>query len=155
VTFNAAAVSALFSAAVSEAQALGIFARVNQHEPKNAPGAQLSCSFWVGGIKPVPAASGLNATSGVVTLNARIYASFLAKPEDATDPLILSAACALLNAYSGGFTLGETVRDIDLLGQYGEALSATAAYMEQDGKLFRVMEVTIPVVISDLFTQEA
>jgi hypothetical protein len=155
VTFNAAAVSALFSAAISQAQSLGIFARVNGHEPKSAPGTQLSCSFWGGGIKPAATASGLGAVSGVVTLNARIYSSFVAKPEDGIDPHLLAAGCALMAAYSGGFTLGGTVRDIDLLGEFGEALSGQMAYLEQDGKLFRVFDLVIPVVINDLWTEAA
>lgn len=155
LSFNQAAVNTLFADVISEAQTLGLFARVNGHEPKNAPGSQLSCSFWGGSIKPAGPASGLAAVSGVVTLNARIYSSFLAKPEDGIDPELLAAGCTLMAAYSASFTLGGTVRDIDLLGEFGESLSGQMAYLEQDGKLFRVFDLTVPVVINDLWTEAA
>ena len=34
-------------------------------------------------------------------------------------------------------------------------MAATAVYVEQDSKQFRVMELTIPVVINDLWTEAA
>jgi hypothetical protein len=154
--FNAAAVTALFGAIVSAASGLGDFQRVNAHEPKNAPGSQLSCSFWLAGIKAVTS-SGLAATSGLVTFSGRVYKSALAanaKEFDAIDPVILTAACDLMAAFSTNFTLDGTVREIDLLGQFGTPLSAEAAYVEMDGKQYRVMEIQIPIVIDDLWTQQ-
>ena len=35
---------------------------------------------------------------------------------------------------------------VDLLGGWGEPLSATAGYMQHDDKQFRVAELVIPVV---------
>ena len=151
MAINAAAVEALFSALVSEAQQLAVFERVASHEPKNAPGSGYSCVLWLDGIKPL---SGMSATSGLVTFHARIYSNMLAEPQDDIDPGLLTATCALLGAYSEGFTLGETVRAVDLLGMSGQALSAQAGYITQDGRMFRAMELTIPVIINDLWDQE-
>ena len=153
MAFSAAAVNDLFAAVVSHAQTLGVFDRVNQHEPKSAPGAGLSCSFWLESVKPEGRASGVNITSGVITISARVYQSFLSKPEDGIDPNVLSAVSALLNAYSGDFTLGDTVMAVDLLGMYGTSLSAQAGYLEQDGKMFRVMECTVPIIVDDIWGQ--
>jgi hypothetical protein len=152
VTFDAAAVTALFAAVESHAQTLGLFERVNIHEPKNAPGNGLSCSIWVESIKPVRS-SGLASVSGVITFKARILSNMLAEPQDGIDPQILSAVCVLMAEYSGSFTLGGTVREIDLLGAEGEQLSAQAGYLSQDSRLFRAMELTIPVVINDMWTE--
>ena len=155
--FNQAAVTALFDAVVSTAAALGDFQRVNFHEPKSPPGAQLSCSFWLASISAVKA-SGLAKTSGLVVISGRIYKSALAANAqgfDAIDPAILTAACDLMAAFSGNFTLGGTVRQVDLLGQFGTPLSAQAAYVPIEEKQYRVMELTVPVVIDDMWTQEA
>jgi hypothetical protein len=154
MTFDAAAVTALYDAAVSAAQKLSDFDRVNMHEPRSKPGSGLSCSFWGVSVRGITS-SGLDSTSGLVTLNARIYASTLAKPEDGIDPKVMAAGSALIGAYSEGFTFGGTVRNVDLLGRWGEPLGMRLGYLEQDGQLYRVGEITIPIVVNDLWHQEA
>lgn len=148
LSFNAAAVNALFSAVVSQAQTLGIFENVGQHEPKNAPGPRLHCAIWVDSIKPAP--SGLASVSGEVTFHLRIYSPMLAEPQDGIDPEILSATCALMAAYAGAFTLGGTVRNVDVM-----QCSAQAGYINQDSRLFRAMVVALPIIINDLWDEVA
>lgn len=153
--FDAAAVKALRDQVVSHALTLGLFDRVAQHEPKGAPGNGLTCSIWADVIEPLPDASGLAATSGRVAFHVRIMAPMLQEPQDDIDGLILTAAVTLIGEYSGHFTLGGTVRDVDLLGAHGEPLKAQAGYLDIDRKLYRVMVVTLPVIINDLWTQVA
>jgi hypothetical protein len=153
--FNDAAVLSLFSEVTSHALKLGLFERVNQHEPANKPGNGLSLSIWTDVIRPLPQASTLNATSGLVSFHCRIQSNMLQKPEDDIDPRILTAVTTLIGEYSANFTLDGTVRNVDLLGQSGTALSAQAGYLNQGGTLFRVMVVTLPVIISDLWSQGA
>lgn len=155
MTFNQAAVDDLFDKVVSRALTLGVFDTVNQHEPKSAPGNGIRAAVWVQNIAPVARASGLNATSGVVTLNLRVYNSFLQMPLDEIDPDTMTASSTVMNAFSTDFTLGGSVRCIDLLGMYGASMSAQAGYQEVSGKMYRIMTVTIPVVINDLWTQVA
>lgn len=155
MSFDDAAVRGLFTQALSHALTLGLFENVNTHEPKSAPGNGLWCAIWVQRIRPQGSASGLSATSGVVDLMARIGASFIKQPEDGIDPNILTAASVLMKEYSGNFTLGGTVRNVDLLGQTGAALSAQAGYLQLGQRTYRVMDVSIPVIINDLWTQGA
>lgn len=155
MSFDQTAVNALFDAVLSKLLTLGIFQTVNQHEPKSAPGLGTRASMWVDSMRPIPGASGLNATSGVVTFNVRVYSNFLQMPLDGIDPDILTATSTVLNAFSAGFTLGGTVRAIDLLGMYGAAMEARAGYVTQDGKVYRLMDVTLPMIINDLWTQVA
>jgi hypothetical protein len=156
-SFNQAAVTALQAAVVSQAQQLGVFQRVFAHEPRNAPGAGLTLALWLGPIRPTTQ-SGMNNVSGVVTYMGRIYKSMLganAKEDDAIDAALLTALSALFGAYAGGFTLGGTVRAIDLLGMSGTPFSATPAYIEEAGKFYRIFELVIPIVINDLWTEAA
>lgn len=155
MSFDQAAVNTLFDSVVSGALALNIFETVNAHEPKSAPGNGLRAAVWVQDIRGIGAASGAAATSGVVTLNIRLYKGFLALPTDEIDPDLLTACTTLLGAYTGDFDLGGTVRCIDLLGMYGTALGAVAGYLTQDGKIFRIYTITFPVVINDLWLQDA
>jgi hypothetical protein len=155
MSFDAAAVATLFDRVESHAMTLAIFETVNTHEPKVAPGGGLRCAIWVQDIRGVGAASGLSATSGVVTLNIRIYGNFLQQPLDGIDPAMLTATTTLLGAFTGDFELGATVRNIDLLGQFGTPMSAVAGYLTQDSRVYRVMTINLPIVLNDLWTQEA
>lgn len=148
-------VEALTDAMVSAVAALGYFERINLHEPKRAQaGAGLTAACWVQRIAPVRS-SGLASTSGRVEFTLRIYCPMLAEPQDAIDPDVLRATDAVLAAFSGDFTLGGAIREVDLLGQFGNPLSGQAGYIPQDGRLFRVMDITLPLIINDIWNQEA
>lgn len=146
-------VDAILDEVVSHAMALGLFERVNTHEPKNAPGHGLSAAIWVDSIGPVPLGSGLSSTTGRVAFQVRLFSNMLQEPQDAIDPEMVKAVDALLGAYSGDFDLGGSVRNVDLLGQAGAPMSAQAGYINQDGKLYRVMTIVLPVIVSDLWEQ--
>lgn len=147
----------ILNAITSHAQAAGLFERVNGHEPKNAPGKGLTAAVWIQRIEPLAMASGLAATSARLIVNVRIYSPMLMEPQDAIDPNIADAVSALFTAYSGDFDLGSVtgVRNIDLLGQFGSALQAEAGYLEQDKTVYRVMTITLPVIVNDTWEQVA
>lgn len=148
--FTAAQAKALMQAVQSYAEQLGIFEGVNLHEPWNPPGNRLFCTITLGNVRPVAPASGLAAVSGQVTLAIRIWSSAIQKPLDNIDPEILAATCALMGQLAGGFTLGGTVRDVDLFG-----LTAQLAYVDFEGKPLRVVECICPVIINDMFAEVA
>lgn len=143
----------LFAAMVSTAQRLNIFETVIPHEPKSAPVNQPALALWLGPVTPLGPASGLGVTSARVTIRGRIYLNWLSKPESAIDPKLLNLTSTLMGAYSGGFTLGGKVREIDLLGMYGESMSAQPGYIEHDGKHFRAEEIIFPLIVDDLWEQ--
>lgn len=146
-------IQAILAALESHALSTGRFERVNTHEPKSPPGNGVTSAIWVQRISPVPAGSGLRATAGVITFTQRLYQNMLAEPQDAIDPELVAAADAMLAAYSGDFTLGGLVRNIDLLGATGTPLSAQAGYVTIDRTLHRVMDITVPCIVSDLWEQ--
>ena len=149
----ALAASAIVDAVASHAMASGLFDRVNMHEPKNAPGSGLTAAIWADTVGPVPAASGLASTSGRVVLKVRLYTNMMSEPQDAIDPTLLAAVDILLTAYSGDFTLGGLVRNVDLLGASGGGgLAAQAGYINVSGQMMRVYDITIPITCNDLWT---
>jgi hypothetical protein len=155
VNFNDDAVMTVFDKVVSFALATGRFDHVNQHEPKSAPGHGLECSVWMNTIVPIRA-SGMGAVSGVVTLYARIYTSFRQQPYDAIDTNVMAAVADLMGAMAGNFDFGgaANVRAVDLLGMASNTpLSAAAGYVEIDRQMFRIMTVTIPIIINDMFLE--
>jgi hypothetical protein len=140
---------------VSHAMRLGLFERVNTSEPKNSPGNGLTAAVWLQMLGPVPVGSGLASTSARVEFMLRIYSNMLAEPQDAIDPEILAALDVLMGAYSGDFDLGGTVRNVDLLGAHGVGLSAVAGYLAVDNKMFRVVDLTLPLIVNDVWDQVA
>ncbi|SRR5260370_1264568 len=153
MSFDSAAVLSLRDQVISHALKLGVFDKVANHEPKNAPGNGLFASIYAQEIDPLPDISGLAATSGRVAFHIRIETNMLQEPQDDIDGQILTAATTLMGEYSGNLSLGGTVRNVDLLGAHGEALSARAGYLDIDKKLYRVLVVTLPVIINDLWVQ--
>lgn len=86
----------------------------------------------------------------------RIYTSMLQEPVDAIDTRVLDACDVLLAALIGDFDLGVTgVRYIDVHGSDGEELRATLGYLNQDSKLYRVMDIFVPILINDVYTESA
>ena len=153
MAFDQAAVAALTDRLVSMAMKLAVFRSVNAHEPKTAPGSGLRLALWAQSIEPIGLASGLASSSGYVVFNARAYGNMLSKPEDEIDPRLMTAMATLMGAYSADFTLGGTIRNIDLLGEYGQKLAAQAGYLTIDSHAYRIFTLTIPCVINDLWTQ--
>lgn len=145
----------LINAMVSHAQVTGQFRRVNQFEPKSAPGDGLSAALWVQYVGPARGLSSLDRTSLRVVFTLRIFQNMLLDPPDSIDPAVLDATDALMNAYSGDFTLGGLVMEVDLLGAYGNPLEAQAGHVNIDGKMYRAVDINIPLILTDVYVQEA
>jgi hypothetical protein len=146
----------VFAGIQSHALASGLFDQVNTAEPKSAPGSGVSAGIWLQRISPAPGGSGLASTSTRLEIWVRLYTSMLSEPSGAIDPRMLNAAAVLMAAYSGDFTLAvPEVRAVDLLGIYGNPLEGQAGYLEQDGTLYRVFTIALPVIVNDAFTQAA
>jgi hypothetical protein len=139
----------------SYAGSSGYFDRVNTHEPKSAPGNGMTAALWLDSFEPARGQSALDSTTLRVVFVLRPYLSMLTEPQDGIDARIVAAINALVNSISGDFDLGGNVRCVDLLGLAGIPLSAQAGYLDQDGKKYRTLELTIPLLVNDVWTQVA
>jgi hypothetical protein len=140
-------------AVLSHALASGYVSRAYAHEPKSAPGEGVTAAVWVQSLQPVPQHSGLAVTSVRVELSVRLLVPMLSEPQDGIDPALISAADALMRAYTGDFELGGEVAFVDLLGAYGPPLQGEAGYYSQDGQLYRGFVITLPFILNDLWSQ--
>lgn len=138
----------------SHAAALGIFDHVTGHEPKSKPGRGLTCSVWIDRIEPARSRSGLASTDARVVFNVRVYTNMLQQPQDAIDPSVMDAVDALFEAYTGDFQLGSDTRFIDVMGMtQGHALDAQSGYINIDNMTYRVITISVPVVITGAWAQ--
>lgn len=144
---------AILQALQSHAAATGHLERFELHEPIRAPDADLTWAVWIQSVTPVPARSGLQTTSVRIVATARFYQGTQTE-RDSIDPRIMAAADALLAAYNGDFTLDGLIAEIDILGAYDIPLNAQAGYVTYpDGTTYRVFDLTIPMVLNDVWTQ--
>lgn len=145
-------IDAITDAIASHAMSLGHYDRVNTHQTRIAPGNQLTAAVWFQTLTPIRS-SGLSATSVRLEFTFRQYQSSISEPQDAIDPEMVRAASAMYESLHQDFELGGQARSIDLLGASGAALSMDAGYIEASGLTLRVIDILIPIVINDVFTQ--
>lgn len=143
----------IFDAVVSDVQRSGHFDRVNMHEPKRGPRTGLTSAIWVASVEPIALASGLNSTSARIVFTLRMYQSMLKEPQDMIDPMMTKAVSNLMRRYHDDFDFEGIIRNIDLLGQFGVSLSAISGYLEIDNKVYRIMDMTIPCIVNDVWPQ--
>lgn len=140
------------------AMSLGQFEEVQGHEPRNAPGVGTTCCIWVTRREPIQS-SGLASTSVRVETMHRLYRNALADTNlDIIETEMQDAADALVEYYTGHFQLGDVtgaVRMVDLLGAYGAPLGYVSGYLNVSGTQYRVIDVTVPLILNDQFDQEA
>ncbi len=149
-------IGAVIDAVASHARGTGFWPVVLTHEPKAAPAGPAVAVFMTS-VVPYRERSGLVSVSAVVTLTVRLYASMLQEPQDNIDRDLIVASDALMTAYCGDFNLGDSSREIDLLGMApGSAGAAlTMGYINQDNKLFRIAEIRLPIIVNDVWTEAA
>lgn len=150
-------IQAYIDALASHALSTGWLEKANAYEPRSAPNTGLTSAIWFQSIKPAPTASGLASTTILLVMTVRLYTSAIKEPAelDMMDPNLVRVVDALLTAYSGDFTLDGMIRNVDLLGEHGQALEAEAGYLDIDRTKFRVVDITVPLIINDAFGQVA
>lgn len=150
--------SAIINAVASQAATTGYFDTVNTHEAKNGPGTQMVCDITILNGRALALASGLSVTSCLLTLSVVVYCSMLADSSenaDAIDTNVNNAVDALVNLYNGAFTLGGLVRNVDILGQFGQELIWDFGHIDISKQPVRAAEIRLPLVINDAWTQTA
>lgn len=151
----------VLAAVVSEYQRTGYFDKVNTHEPRKKPGRGLHAAIWPQSIGPVSEVSGVASTCANVVFLGRMYknismktgTSYAGMPDDAIDPMMLEVTSRLIRMFHDDFDFGGVIRNVDLLGQFGPSLSAQAGYLDQDNAKFRIMDLTIPCIVNDVWPQ--
>lgn len=146
-------ITGILNRVVGHALGLGLFEAVNTHEPKTSPGYGLTYAVWFQSLRPERRRSGLATTSVVLELHGRVYTNAEQQHPDLIDPNIVAAVDHLMDAYSGDFTLDDTIAEVDLLGAYGQPLRADAGYVRQERKDLRVARIILPLVLNDVWSQ--
>jgi len=131
-----------------------LFVDVLDYECRAMPPDGIIASVYFNRLAGAPADSGLSKTTGILVLNMRLYVSTVRQPYGAVERSIVAAAQQMVGALSADFTLSGSVRNVDLLGATGVLLTAEGGYIPgQDGKLMRVVTITVPAIVNDVWDQ--
>lgn len=147
----------LFSKLSSYAKRLGVFDRVEFREPTNKPAGGTALALWVNDYRPPPSGSGVASTSMVLDIRATVFCALGTgkRSADEIEADVLYAVHRYMKVLSEDFELDRMVRNIDLLGQTGQAMHADFGHLQYEDTWYRIGEITLPLIINDVYEQVA
>tara|TARA_R110000744_G_scaffold158398_1_gene274372 strand:- start:157 stop:612 length:456 start_codon:yes stop_codon:yes gene_type:complete len=123
-------------------------------EPKSPPsGNQFAACVFLNSINVAQLTLGTTIESHVLTL--RIYRNMLAEPTETMEKELAKMVSSVLADLIGEFDLGNSIRSIDVGGQYGAGVSVNYGYLDLGGTMFRIADITLPLIVDDSATTTA
>lgn len=143
----------VLSTVVDKVSGTGKFETVFPYEPLSAPTETLSAAVFVSDpVTPIASTSGLTGADARLVIMVRVLRrASMASPGEDVDLDALDAADAVMDALAGGYTLGGTVRNVDVLGESGQGLTILPGYATIDKTIFRLMDITVPVEMNNVW----
>ncbi len=124
------------------------FSRVELGEPKSAPvDAGIVVYFWMESIQVV--ALTLDKTIEVYTLTVRVHSGLFQEPVADIETDMQEAVSKADEALFANFTLDNKVRHIDVAGIYGTGYRVDWGHADIGGTLYRVADITLPLLVDD------
>jgi hypothetical protein len=141
----------VMDAQASLVASLGVVKRNLSYEPKGSPGDGLTAATWVDEVRPHVKASGLAVGSVVVVTVTRFMTNFKGSPTGEIDPTLVDAADLMIEALHGNFDLARDGCWVDLGGESGAMWSVKAGYVELDNSVYRIVDVSVPYILTDIY----
>ena len=128
----------------------GHFQQAQIGERKQPSPAQLSADVWMTRASVV--GTTLTTTIELHVLNIRIYRDAMAEPPADIETDLGAAASNVISDLLGEFDLGATIRNIDAAGQYGTPVSVEWGHVDIGGRMHRVADITLPLIVDAAHT---
>src|SRR3990167_935968 len=125
--------------------ALGGIKNVLIGEPKQPP-PDLSTAIWMNNSRIVAIMAGGDTGEGHM-VTGRFYKDMLGEPTEGIELGLADAAARLAEDWLGDYDLGGTIRCIDAGGIYGQGVTTTWGYVDVSGKMHRVVDIDIPMIV--------
>ena len=114
-------------------------------EPKAPPGTRFTAAVSMVSVS-IPGTV-LNALEEVHVVNLRIYDNMMREPQEDVELEMAIVLSDVMNDLAGDFDLGATVRAIDFAGMYGTSMGARLGYLDVGGTMYRVVDLTVPLIL--------
>jgi hypothetical protein len=115
------------------------------------PAAQLTAAVWMSSTNVV----GLALDGGTIEVHvvmARLYGqAFGDEPED-VEITTGQAVQKIVSDLVGDADLGSEIRNVDVGGIHGTSVGAAWGHAEIDGAMYRIVDLTIPLIVDDSAT---
>ena len=114
-----------------------------------APSERFLAEITVAGTEVVEVALGGAASVEVHTIMVRLYRTAFEVPADGLEYDMAEGASLVHQDLMEDFTLGGTsgVQNLDIGGIYGTSLSAKFGFADIGGVIFRICDITVPVIV--------
>jgi len=122
----------------------GEYTNVQIGEPKSPPVGDLSAAVFVASASVVGLT--LQTTIEIHEITVRLYRNMLEEPEEDNEIRISQAVTGIVSDLLGDYDLGASIRNI-AVGEYGQSLSATYGYLDLGGTMYRMVDITVPLLV--------
>ena len=132
----------------SELMTTNHFSAVEIGEPKSPPAdAKITVHLWMSSISVV--ALTLSKTIEVYVITVRVMSGMFQEPEALIETQMAEVVSRVSEELFANFSLDNKIRHIDIGGIYGVNYRADWGHADISGKLFRVADITLPLVVDD------
>lgn len=135
----------------SYVQAHGGFRNVVVGEPKSPPTDSLSAAIWTQSVDVTKVFLG-GGTREVYSVLVRVYRNWLSEPRDQVEKDLAHSVSALMEDLLADFELGGGVVAIDPAGMEGSGVTIRWGHVEISNVMFRVVDITLPLIVDDSAT---
>ena len=128
--------------------ASGHFAEATIGEPAAwGDSGQLYGAIWTMGTRS-PYVS-FDSTTRVYDTRVRLYTQAFTSPLDSREFVLARAVQQIASDLAGDYTLGGTVRELDIAGQFGPPMRARWGHAAVAGVMYRIVDIDIGLVINN------
>lgn len=119
-------------------------------EPKQPPQTGFSAAVFMSHVGV--ATLTLTTTIELHVATVRVYRDMLAEPQENVELDMAVIVSKVMSDLAGEYDLGATIRNVDIGGQYGTPLSARWGYLDVSGVMYRIADITLPLIVDDSAT---
>lgn len=91
----------------------------------------------------------LNGTIESHTIQIRLYRDMLAEPQKSIEVDLATAAQRIQADLAGEYDLGGGIRNVDVGGEHGQALRTDWGYVTIDQRMYRIVDITVALIVDD------
>ena len=140
---------------LTHCQQIGVFDNVLTEEPDSLQAGTTTASIVLDSIKPDPKTSGLAQTNAIIVFKIGIWQNSTVHPHFGVPQETMLAAETLIESLHTSLTLNNDVMTVDLFGWSSTGLDVQTGYAPFDEGIYRIVEITVPIIVNDVWTQES
>ena len=148
------AIKATLKAIESKVAASGQVKYVQVGEPKAPPSTLPAAAIYMDSVR-VASMTVDGGTREVHTVNIRVYADMLAEPQEWNEYGLAEVAENLINKLLTDADLSSTIMQIDVAGMAGQGVEMRWGHLDVGGKMHRIVDIGLPLLVNDSITVAA